>query len=157
MRRRALLAAALALAASTARADVTLDNGWLRPAYAGQPAALVYVDIKATQPLKLVGASSPAANGAELILVEPPGAAPTAHKAVRELSIAANKPLRLAYLGSHIRLTGIRQDLKPGDAIPLTLTFAAASGKRVTAMTEARVRGISARRPPEPESTQAPR
>ena len=154
---RAFLVAGFALAASVAHADVTLDNGWLRPAYAGQPAALVYVDINSTQALKLVGASSPAATGAELVLVDPPGAGPSAQKTVRELTVAANKATRLAYLGSHIRLTGVRQDLKPGDAIPLTLTFAAAGGKRITTTTEARVRGISARRPPEPENAQTPR
>ena len=155
--RRAFPVAGLFLAASIAHAEVKLDNGWLRPAYAGQPEALVYVDITSTQALKLVGASSPAASGAELVLVEPPGAAPSAHKTVRELPVAANKATRLAYLGSHIRLTGVRQDLKPGDAIALTLTFAAPGGKRMTATTEARVRGISARRPPPAESVQAPR
>ena len=39
-----LVGAAAMLAASIATADVKLTNGWLRPAYAGQPAAMVYVD-----------------------------------------------------------------------------------------------------------------
>lgn len=146
----ALVVGVLALAAAPAHAEIKLENGWLRPAYAGQAAAMVYVDIHATLAWRLVSASSPVAKGAQLVLVDPPSADVSTHRVVREIPLAANQETRLAYLGSHVRLTGIRQDLKPGDAVPLTLTFAAANGKRVTATTQARVRGITARRPPEP-------
>jgi copper(I)-binding protein len=146
MRRVALVLAGLVLSAS-ARADVKLENAWLRPAYAGQASAMVYVDIESTRALKLVGATSPVAGSAELVLVEPPGADPPAHKVVRDLPVAANKATRLAYLGSHVRLLDIRKDLKPGDAVPITLTFADGSGKRETRTTEAKVRGITARKP----------
>ena len=146
MKRVALLIAGVVLTPS-AWADVKLDNGWLRPAYAGQATAMVYVDIESTRALKLVGARSPVARDAELVLVAPAGADPAAHKVVRELPVPANQTTRLAYLGSHVRLLEIRQELKPGDAVPITLTFVDGKGKRETRTTEAKVRGISARKP----------
>ena len=135
------------LCASIATAEVKLENGWLRPAYAGQPAAMVYVDIESTEALKLVGAKSPVAKDAQLVLVEPPGAAPDKHKVVKELPVAANRPTRLAYLGSHVLLLDIQQDLLPGAKIPLELTFVDARGARRSVTTEAVIRGIAARRP----------
>jgi copper(I)-binding protein len=145
--KRAALAIAGCMLCASAWADVKLENGWLRPAYAGQAAAMVYVDIESTRALKLVGASSPVARAAELVLVEPPGSDPSKHKVVRELPVAAKQATRLAYLGSHVRLLDIRQDLKPGDAVPLTLTFADGKGKQETRTTEAKVRGITVRKP----------
>ena len=74
------LAWAAALAAHPAAADVTLANAWLRPAAAGAAEVPVYVDIRSTEALELVGARSPAARGAELVLVDPPDPDPTARQ-----------------------------------------------------------------------------
>ena len=138
-----------ALAASIAAAEVKLENAWLRPAYAGQPAAMVYVDIESTEALKLVDAKSPVAKGAQLVLVDPPGADADKHKVVKELPVGAKTSTRLAYLGSHVRLLGISQDLLPGTKVPFELTFVDSKGARRSASTEAVVRGIAARRPEE--------
>ncbi len=145
-----LIGAAAALATSIAVAEVKLDNGWLRPAHAGQAAAMVYVDIASTESLKLVDAKSPVARAAQLVLVDPPGSQPDKHKVVRELPVAAKQSTRLAYLGSHVRLLDIRQDLLPGAKVPLELTFVDAKGTRRIASIEAIVRGIAARRPEKP-------
>jgi hypothetical protein len=141
------LACAAAFAAPAAAAEVTLANAWLRPAAAGAADAPVYVDIRATEALELVGARSPVARGAELVLVDPPDPDPTARKVVARIAVAAGRETRLAYLGSHVRLTGISRDLAPGMRVPLELTFADAHGKRRTVATEALVRGIVPRRP----------
>ena len=152
VRGRLFAGVAAALAASIANADVTLENGWLRPAYAGQPTAMVYVDIQSTEALELVAAKSPVAKGAQLVLVDPPGAEPDKHRVVKTLPVAAKLPTRLAYLGSHVRLLDIQQDLRPGATIPLELTFVDAKGARRTVSTDAVIRGIAARRP---EGTEA--
>ena len=142
----AALGAALALVPA-ARAEVTLANAWLRPAAAGAEAALVYVDIRATDALDLVGARSPFARGAELVLVDPPDPDPTARRVVAKIPVAAGGETRLAYLGSHVRLTGVTRDLVPGMRVPVELTFADAQGNRRTATADALVRGIVPRRP----------
>jgi copper(I)-binding protein len=140
----------IALAAGTAAAaDVKLDNAWMRPAYAGQAQAMVYVDIRASEPLRLVAARSPAAKRAELVVVDPPGAPPDQHRVVPELPVSGSGVTRLAYLGSHVRLLDVGEDLYAGRSLVLELEFVDARGKRHRASTEAVVRGIAARRPEE--------
>lgn len=147
----ALAAGALAALATTfAHAQVTLANAWMRPAAAGQPAA-VYVDIQSTAPSKLVGAESPVAGRAEIVLVEDP-ASPTVQKVVSEMSVAPGRLLRLAYLGSHIRLVDLRTDVLPGTRVPLALVFVDARGASSKVAVEAEVRGLSIR---SPEATKA--
>ena len=136
------------LAAPLASAQVKLENAWLRPAAAGQPAAMVYVDIESGAPVKLVGARSPIARSAQLVIVEPPG--PDApHKIVGEIDVPANVRKRLAYLGSHIRLVQIERDLTPGTGVPIELDFIDANGKPIRAYIDANVRGIGAQPPPD--------
>jgi hypothetical protein len=145
--RHAALACAAALAAGTAMAEVTLANAWLRPAPAGAAEAAVYVDIRSTEALELVGARSPVAGGAELVRVDPPDPDPAARRVVAKIPVAADRETRLAYLGSHIRLTGVTRDLVPGMRIPVELTFADATGQRRTVVAEALVRGVVPRQP----------
>jgi copper(I)-binding protein len=134
------------LAAPLASAEVKLQNAWLRPAAAGQASAMVYVDIESGEALKLVGARSPVAKRAQLVIVDPPG--PEApQKVVDEIAVSANVPRRLAYLGSHVRLVDIQKDLVPGVRVPLELEFVDAKGKRIAAAVEADVRGITVRVP----------
>jgi copper(I)-binding protein len=137
--------------AATATAEITLENAWMRPAYAGQAQASVYVDIRSTEALKLIGASSSAAKRTELVLVDPPGNDPTKHKVVASLPVAANAPTRLAYLGNHVRLIELTRDVVPGEPVGLELVFVDAKGMRHRAATEARVRGIVARQPEDGE------
>ena len=140
-----LLTVAAALAAATrASAEVRLENAWLRPASSGQASAMVYVDIVSTEPLRLVAASSPVAKRAELVLVETPGP-DAAQSVVGEILVAANEPRRLAYLGSHVRLVLISQDVAPGSRIPLELVFIDAAGARRSVVTDAQVRGLMPR------------
>ena len=157
--RHAALACTAAFAAGTAMAEVTLANAWLRPAPTGTAEAAVYVDIRSTEALELVGARSPVARGAELVLVDPPDPDPEARRVVAKIPIAANHETRLAYLGSHVRLTGVTRDLVPGTRIPVELTFADATGERRTVAAEALVRGIVPPRPADvrdPASAAAP-
>lgn len=144
---RAALAFAACLASGGAAAEVALANAWLRPATAGADEVQVYVDIRSTEALDLVGASAPVARGAELVLVDPPDPDPTARRVVGKIPVTAERETRLAYLGSHIRLKGVIRDLPPGTRIPLELTFADAKGRRRTVTTEALVRGVALRRP----------
>ena len=144
---RPLVVAVVATVATSAAAiDVKLRNGWLRPTYAGQSTAMVYVDIESTEPLTLVAAHSPVAKAAQLVLVEPPGP-DTEPKVVAELPVPAKQLTRLALLGNHVRLLDVQQDLAAGARVPLELTFVDSKGKRVSVKTEAVIRGIVAHRP----------
>jgi copper(I)-binding protein len=152
--RRLVALSTICAAGAAAAADVRLENAWMRPAYAGQPQAMVYVDVRASEPMKLVGAKSPAARRAELVLVDPPGVPAEQHRVVPELPVAGGGLTRLAYLGSHVRLVDVADDLHAGHSIALELAFVDASGKRQAVTTQAVVRGIAARRP---EADSAPK
>jgi copper(I)-binding protein len=128
------------LAAADA-AGIELDNAWLRPAIKGQPSAAVYVDIRSDTALKLVGASSPIANGAELIR-NTTGGDPSDDEVVRELPVAEKGETRLALYGNYIRLKSITQDAKSGEKVALNLTFSDVKGRKQTVATEALVRGL---------------
>jgi len=140
------VAFACALTAGGAAAEVTLANAWLRPAAAGAGEVAVHVDIRSTEALDLVDARSPAASGAQLVLVDPPDPDPTMRRVVARIPIAAGRETRLAYLGSHVRLTGVTRDLPPGARIPVELVFADGTGRKHTVTTEALVRGLVAPR-----------
>jgi hypothetical protein len=139
--------AAVLVAVPAVRAEVALTNAWMRPAYAGQTSAQVYVDVRAERPLRLVAASAPVARRAELVLVDPPSNDPTTHRVVAELPVAGGGETRLALGGSHVRLVEVSRDVWPGESWPLELAFVDAAGKRVTANAEVLVRGLMARRP----------
>jgi periplasmic copper chaperone A len=143
-----ILAAALAFAAAANAAhaaDVTLAEAWTRPAAEGQPASPLYVDITSTRALTLVDAKSPLAEGAGLRTTDIDAANKPTIRPVPKLQVAAGGTTRLAPRGPFIELRGIKRQLMTGDRIPVTLVFRGADGSKVTADTEALVRGISLR------------
>ena len=144
----AVLAAALAFAAAAGAAqagDVTLAEAWTRPAAEGQPASPLYVDITSTRALTLVDAKSPLAEGAGLRTTDIDATNKPTIRPVPALEVASGRTTRLAPRGPFIELRGIKRQLMTGDRIPVTLVFQAADGSKVTADTEALVRGISLR------------
>jgi copper(I)-binding protein len=119
----ALLQAAPALAA-----DITLKNAWMRPVRAGYPTAGVYVDITTDVTLKLVGASSPVATSAGIVLVERNPDETLTDRPVKELEIPGGRETRFALNGNRIELREIKEDLPPGADVPLTLEFVETKG-----------------------------
>ena len=128
MERLALVALAGFAAGSAIAADITLKNAWVRPTRAGYPAAFVYVDIRTDVPLKLVGARSPVAKSAALVLVDQNPDGSTTERPVKEADVPAGQETRFAYNGSRIELRDIVEDLRPGANIPLTLEFVETRG-----------------------------
>ncbi len=128
LRRLALAALAGLAAGSTFAADITLRNAWVRPTRAGYPTAFVYVDIGTDVPLKLVGARSPVAKSAAIVLVDQNPDGSTTERTVKEVDVPAGQETRFAYNGSRIELRDIVEDLPPGANIPLTLDFAETRG-----------------------------
>ena len=138
---RVVVATALCvLAATAAAADIKLTSMWMRPAEKGADAQ-AYVDIASDAPLTLVGATTPAARKVQLVeLKRYDGTDPG--RVVTKIAVEPGKPTRLAYKGSHLLLTGVRQDLVPGVPVPVTLVFRDKAGKRVTAQADIRVHGV---------------
>lgn len=150
-----LLCGALAVPFAHA-AGVALEEAWVRPAAEKQAALPLYVDIKAPGPLTLTGATSPVAGSAALRVTDIDAAQNASTRLVETLPVAGGQATRLAPRGPYIELRDISRQLVPGERFPVTLLFRAADGSAVTAQTEARVRGLTLRPPPQlPESPAA--
>ena len=136
----ALLLAVASASGSAMAGPAELRNAWMRPAPAGAEAARAYVDIVSEDALELVGASTPLAQRVEIVVVAP-SLDPASETVVATLPVAKGTT-RLAYRGSHLRLTGIRWDAANGQRIPLTLHLRDAAGAEAMASTDILVRGI---------------
>ena len=136
-----VLACATASAAAGA-AEVALSSVWMRPAMSGEKSARAYVDIKSDVNVDLIGATTPVANKVEIVQVKTIGDPSTEH-VVRKFAVPGGTTTRLAYLGDHLRLVGIKRTLNNGDPVPLRLRFVDAKGKRFEVETYVTVRGLS--------------
>lgn len=140
------LALALALfgAATVAQADViTVSDPWVRGTVPAQRATGAFMRLQADQDLRLVAASSPVAGVAEI------------HEMVMQdnvmkmrrvdgIALGKGKPLELKPGGYHVMLMDLKQPLKAGEQVPLTLTFeGAAKGKTITKQVQATVQSLA--------------
>ncbi len=138
-----LLAAALAggtgVVPAMAQAGAPKVSGaWVRlPAAAGRPAA-GYFELAATPGDALVAASSPRAGRIELHSMAMVDGV-MRMRAESRFEVPASGRLSFAPGGNHLMLFDLAAGLKPGDRVPVTLSFA--SGSEVTVNAEARAPG----------------
>jgi copper(I)-binding protein len=132
------LAATFVLAAAAARADVTVDDPWVRGVVAGQSSTGAFMTIRSTEATELIRVSSPMAASASL------------HKMVMAdsmMSMAPMPSLAIPAHGSvdlkpgtyHLMLIGLKGPLVAGESIPLILTFRGADRVERSMSVQARV------------------
>jgi copper(I)-binding protein len=102
---------------------VQVENAWARATAAGAMSGGIFLTVTDTgAPDRLVGASTPVAATAELHeTVNDNGV--MRMRPVAGLPLEAGKPVVLKPGSYHVMLMGLRQQLKPGDSFPVTLTF----------------------------------
>jgi len=131
----ALFAVALAAncAVSAQQNDIRIDHAWSRAAMAGRT-GVVYLTITDTgRADRLVGVSSPVAEKAELHESFSDNGV-MKMRDVAALPVAKGQPVSLSPGGHHIMLVHLKQALKEGDVVPLTLTFEKAGAVSTTAI-----------------------
>jgi hypothetical protein len=117
-----LIAAGCAAAAGAARAQpVTVRDAWVRAPAPGQKVAGAYMEIVARTPMVLTGVASPAAASVELHGTSMEDGV-MRMRPVGRIELPAGATVKLAPGGLHVMLVDLRQPLKPGDKVPLTLT-----------------------------------
>jgi copper(I)-binding protein len=141
MNRLLLAACACAFASIAAAAQVSLSSVWMRPAAYGADAR-VYVDIRSDANVDLVGATTPVAKKVEIVQVKTIGD-PSTEKIVKKYAVPGGTTTRLAYLGDHLRLVGVKRSLDNGDPVPVKLRFVDDKGKRFEVETNVTVRGLT--------------
>ncbi len=120
---RSLLAAVLATGAIAAQAaDVTVKDAWIRATVPQQQATGAFMHIEASEALKLVGARSTLTPSAEVHEMSMQDGV-MKMKQVHQIDVAPGKPLDLAPGGYHVMLMNLKQQVKVGDQVPLTLVF----------------------------------
>ena len=126
------LALGLLLAATSAWSQVEIENPWIRASAPGQKIAAGYTTVrnKAEQPDRLVGASSPMAAKVETHVTVKDGEV-LRMREVKGYDIPAKGAFELKPGGAHLMLVDLKQPLKEGDSVPVTLRFERAGQVKV--------------------------
>jgi len=141
------LAALLAAAAGAACAQTTVKDAWVRGTVPEQKASGAFMQITSAQGGKLVSVSSPVAAVAEVHEMAMEGNT-MRMRAVDSLDLPAGQMVELKPGGYHVMLMDLKQQLKAGDTVPLSLVVEGKDGKRATLEVKAPVRALGA---PEPK------
>ena len=108
-----------------------------------QKATGAFMQITATHGGKLVAVSSPVAGIVEIHAMSMSGNVMNMH-AIPELALPAGKAVELKPGGYHVMLLDLKQQMKDGDTVPLTLVVEGKDGKRETIEVKAPVKALGA-------------
>ena len=123
-----LSAAPAAHAQPIAPAAPTITDAWVKASLPGATVSAAYMHIKSAKPLKLVRVDTPVASIVELHNMTMKDGV-MEMKAMDAVEIFPNKRVELTPGGMHVMLMQVKQPIKAGDKVPLTLTFEAADKK----------------------------
>ena len=133
------VAGTLALAA---QAQTIVKDPWVRGTVASQKASGAFMHITSAAGGKLVAASSPVAGVVEVHEMAMEGNV-MKMRAVPSLDLPAGKTVQLKPGGYHVMLMDLKQQLKPGETVPLTLTIEGKDGKRETLEVKAPIKPLA--------------
>ncbi len=118
---------------------VSAGNAWVRATAPGQKTAGAYMDLTSDADAALVAVESAVAGKAELHSMSM-DAGVMRMRPVAKIDLPAKKAVKLAPGGLHVMLLDIKQPLKEGDKIALTLTIRGGGNAPSTVKVEAQVR-----------------
>ena len=145
MFRKLMIVASLSLCAS-AMAQTTVTDPWVRGTVATQKATGMFVQLTSAQGGKLVAGSSPVAGRVEIHEM----AVVDGVMRMREISaleLPAGKAVELKPGSYHLMLMDLKQPMKAGDIVPVTLVIEGADKKRETLELKASVRPLGQTKP----------
>jgi hypothetical protein len=135
--------AALICLSLAAQAQTTVKDPWVRATVAGQKATGMFGQVSSAAGGKLVAASSPAAGIVEIHEMSMDGTT-MKMRAIAALDLPAGKAVDLKPGGYHVMLMDLKQPLKAGETVPLTLVVEGAGGKRESVEVKAVVKAPDA-------------
>ncbi|MGM9487139.1 copper chaperone PCu(A)C [Ideonella sp. YS5] len=128
-------------ALGTAHAATTVADAWARGTVPQQQASGAFMRITSAEGGKLVGVSSPVAATVEVHEMKMDGGV-MKMGAVPSLDLPAGQAVELKPGGYHVMLMGLKQQLKAGDKVPLTLTIEGKGGQKETLQVTAPVKAL---------------
>ena len=140
---RAVTLLASLLLALPAAAQVTVTDPWVRGTVSGQMATGAFMKLTSARDAKLVEARSPVAGVVEIHEMALENNV-MRMRAVPALPLPAGRTVELKPGGYHVMLMDLKQQMKEGEVVPVTLVVETA-GKRETIEVKAPVRAPTAR------------
>lgn len=113
---------AVAFSAGAQDGDITVREPWVRGTVAAQKATGAFMQISSKSGAALVSASSPVAGVVEIHNMVVDGGV-MKMRAVPKIDLPAGKSVELKPGSYHVMLMDLKQPLKEGETVPLTLTF----------------------------------
>jgi copper(I)-binding protein len=120
--KQALFAALFSLALPAIAADVIVQHAWARATVPGQAVSGAYFDITAAHDAKLLKVDSKAAGMVEVHEMKMDQGV-MKMRPITELALPAGKVVNLKPNGYHVMLMDLKDQLKAGEKLPLTLTI----------------------------------
>lgn len=129
MYRKFLVLAAASLFAHAASAQVAVTDPWIRATVPAQKTAGAFMQLRSPKATRLVEVQSPVAGRAEIHQMDMQGQTMRMQK-VDGIDLPAGQPVNLSSGSYHVMLFDLKQQLKEGEQVPLTLVFTGVDRKR---------------------------
>lgn len=130
------------LLAAGAQAQVTVKDPWVRATVPAAKASGAFMLVQSAQDARLVEVRSPVAAMVELHQMSMENGM-MKMGAVEGIDLPAGKPVALASGGYHVMLMGLKQQMKEGDTVPLTLVVQKKDKKLETVEVKALVKPLN--------------
>ncbi|GAA0770196.1 copper chaperone PCu(A)C [Ideonella azotifigens] len=137
----------LAASAAVLAEPPAVTDLWVRGTVAQQKATGAFMQLRSAQGSRLVSVATPLAGMAEVHEMKMVGDVMKMGEVAGGLELPAGKAVKLQPGGFHVMLMDLKQPLKAGDQVPLTLTFKNADGKTEQLTVQAPVRALGASAP----------
>ncbi len=138
-----LLSTALINGAATAQ-TVTVADAWVRVTVAAQRATGAFLKLTVQgADATLIAASSPVAGVTQIHEMAMSEGVMRMREVTGGVPLKAGQIFELKPGGYHIMMMDLKQPVKAGDQVPLTLTFKQANGQQITTQVDAEVRGLN--------------
>ncbi len=140
---RIALLCSLLVIAPWVSAQTSVTDPWIRGTVPQQKATGLFVKVTSVAGGKLVAASTPVAALAEIHEMSMDGDV-MKMRAVAGIDLPPGQTVELKPGGYHVMLFELKQQLKPGDFVPVALVVQGKDGKRETVEFKAEVRAMAA-------------
>ncbi len=129
-----------------AHAEVTVKDPWVRATVSQQKATGAFMQLRSTQDARLVEARSPVAGVVEVheMTMEKDV---MRMRAIPGLDLPAGKLVELKPGGYHVMLMDLKQQMKEGETVPMTLVIEGKDKKRSTVEVKATIKPLTAAAP----------
>lgn len=131
-------------AAGALHAQTTVSDAWVRGTVAAQKTSGLFALITSAQGGRLVSASSPVAGAVEIHEMSMDGDVMRMRALPDGLALPAGRAVALKPGGHHLMLLDLKQPLKAGDMVPVTLVVEGADKQRQTLELKVPVRALGA-------------